>query len=89
MYGRLFLFRYIKQFSNYFVYFLITIIIILICYYHYITSVIYVQTYIGIRHGGQHDSDLLGLSTGLQRSIITYTYNIVSTVWFMYTFALK
>ena len=36
--------------------------------------------YGGTRHGGQHDSDLSGFRAGLQRSIITYTYNIVPTV---------
>ena len=35
---------YIKFFSNHDINFLITIIIILICYYHYITSVIHVHT---------------------------------------------
>ena len=38
------------------------------------------DVYVGIHHGGQHDSDLLGLSAGLQRSFITYTYTIESTV---------
>ena len=37
---------------------------------------IHVRTF----NGGQHNSDLLGLSTGLKRSIIMYTYNIVSTI---------
>jgi len=35
---------------------------------------------VGIHHGGQHDSGRLGRSAGLQRSVITYTYNILSTV---------
>jgi len=54
---------------------------ILICYYLYMPPVIHViHVYVGIRYGGQHDSNRLGLSAGPQRSIITYTYNIVSIV---------
>ena len=55
----------------------------MICCYHYIAliiSTIRSDVYVGIHHGGQHDSNLLGLSVGLQWSIITYTYNIVATV---------
>jgi len=33
-----------------------------------------------ICYGGQHNSDLLGISANLQISIIPYIYNIVSTV---------
>jgi len=36
--------------------------------------------YVGIRHDVQHDSDLIGISSGLQRLVIMYTYNIVSTL---------
>ena len=46
----------------------------------YNISNICTDIYVGICPGGQHDSDLSGLSARLQRSIIMYTYNFLSTV---------
>jgi len=44
------------EFFKHYIYFLI---IALIYYYQYITSVIHIQTYVGIHHGGQHNSYIL------------------------------